>query len=176
MWELVKAGGVLMLPLVICSIAMCAIIIERSIRLRLDKIAPASLMTQINKHLRADTLNSQAIAKLKQNSILGDMLATGLESRTHGFQFSENQMQTRANELIHQLEVRYPGKFQERYLRGKVIQIDTAEELLEEAAKTQGLLGKEGVPQTDNMARMILSDFRQGRLGPISFEVPEERK
>ena len=44
MWELVKAGGVLMLPLVICSIAMCAIIIERSIRLRLDKIAPASLM------------------------------------------------------------------------------------------------------------------------------------
>lgn len=104
MWELVKAGGVLMLPLVICSIAMCAIIIERCIRLRLDKIAPASLMTQINKHLRADTLNSQAIAKLKQNSILGDMLATGLENRTHGFQFSENQMQTRANELIHQLE------------------------------------------------------------------------
>jgi ribosome biogenesis GTPase A len=78
-------------------------------------------------------------------------------------------------ELIHQLEVRYPGKFQERYLKGLTVQIDSAEELLEEAARTQGLLGKEGVPQIDNMARMILADFRQGRLGPISFELPGEK-
>ncbi|RZA01288.1 MAG: MotA/TolQ/ExbB proton channel family protein [Moraxellaceae bacterium] len=104
MWELVKAGGVLMLPLIICSVAMCAIIIERSIRLRLDKIAPAAIMTQINKQLRTNTLTTQAIVQLKQNSILGDMLATGLESRSYGFQFTENQMQARANELIHQLE------------------------------------------------------------------------
>ena len=79
-----------------------------------------------------------------------------------------------ALELIHQLEVRYPGKFQERYLRGKTAQYESAEELLEEAARIQGLLGKEGIPQVDNMARMILSDFRQGRLGPISFEIPGE--
>ncbi len=104
MWELVKAGGVLMLPLILCSIAMCAIIIERAIRLRLDKIAPATLMTQVNKQLRADTLNAQSIVKLQQNSVLGDLLATGIQSRAHGFQFTENQMQTRANELIHQLE------------------------------------------------------------------------
>jgi ribosome biogenesis GTPase A len=71
------------------------------------------------------------------------------------------------------LEIRYPGKFQERYLRGKTISVTSAEELLEEAARTQGLLGKEGIPQVDNMARMILADFRQGRLGQISFEIPE---
>lgn len=104
MWELVKAGGVLMLPLIICSIAMCAIIIERAIRLRLDKIAPAALINQVSKQLRAGAINPQAIAKLQQHSVLGDMLATGIQSRAHGFQFTENQMQTRANELIHQLE------------------------------------------------------------------------
>ena len=104
MWELVKAGGVLMMPLVICSIAMCAIIIERAIRLRLDKIVPANLMTQVNKQLRNDSFNTQSLAKLQQSSVLGDMLATGIESRAHGFQFTENQMQTRANELIHHLE------------------------------------------------------------------------
>lgn len=80
-----------------------------------------------------------------------------------------------ALELINQLEVRYPGKFQERYLKGKDIHATSAEELLEEAARAQGLLGKEGVPQLDNMARMMLSDFRQGRLGSISFEIPGEK-
>jgi len=78
-------------------------------------------------------------------------------------------------ELINQLSVKYPGKFQERYLKGKDVQGACAEELLEEAARTQGLLGKEGIPQVDNMARMILSDFRQGRLGSISFEIPGEK-
>ena len=104
MWEMVKAGGWLMLPLVICSIAMCAIIIERAIRLRLQKIAPAGLTSQITKQLRAGTLNAQALRQLKQQSVLGDILATGIESQPHGFNFTENQMQTRANELVHLLE------------------------------------------------------------------------
>ena len=104
MWEMVKAGGWLMLPLVICSIAMCAIIIERAIRLRLQKIAPAGLNSQISKQLRAGTLNAQALRQLKQQSVLGDILATGIESQPHGFNFTENQMQTRANELVHLLE------------------------------------------------------------------------
>lgn len=77
-------------------------------------------------------------------------------------------------ELIRQLEVRYPGKFQQRYLKGRSADYQTMEELLEQAALSQGLLGKEGVAQTENMARMILADFRQGRLGPVSFETPEE--
>ncbi|MEX0571194.1 MotA/TolQ/ExbB proton channel family protein, partial [Acinetobacter baumannii] len=34
MWELVKAGGWLMLPLILCSILTVAISIERFVRLR----------------------------------------------------------------------------------------------------------------------------------------------
>ena len=79
-----------------------------------------------------------------------------------------------ALELIEQLEIRYPGKFRERYLKGRSVHLSSAEELLAEAALAQGLLGKEGIPQIDNMARMMLADFRQGRLGPISFESPGE--
>ncbi len=78
-------------------------------------------------------------------------------------------------ELIRQLEVRYPGKFQQRYLKGRAVEYESLEELLEQAALSQGLLGKEGVAQTENMARMILADFRQGRLGPVSFEAPGEK-
>jgi len=78
-------------------------------------------------------------------------------------------------ELIRQLEVRYPGKFQQRYLKGRSPEYQSLEELLEQAALSQGLLGREGVAQTENMARMILADFRQGRLGPVSFEAPGEK-
>ncbi len=40
MWELVKAGGWLMLPLVLCSIFMLAISIERLIRLKKNAVLP----------------------------------------------------------------------------------------------------------------------------------------
>ena len=81
-----------------------------------------------------------------------------------------------ALELIYQLESRYPGKFGKRYLKEPPAGNPGLEELLESAAKAQGLLGKEGVVQVQNMARMMLADFRQGRLGPISFEEPGSEK
>lgn len=104
MWELIKAGGWLMTPLIVCSIAMCAIIAERVIRLRFSKVAPDSLMLEVTKQLRTGQFNQQAILRLQQHSVLGDMLATGISSQPHGFHFTENQMQTRANELVHSLE------------------------------------------------------------------------
>ena len=76
-------------------------------------------------------------------------------------------------ELINQLESRYPGRFCERYLKESSGPPNTPEDLLRAAAEAQGMLGKEGAVQVQNMARMILADFRQGRLGPISFEEPE---
>ncbi|MBP4921102.1 MotA/TolQ/ExbB proton channel family protein, partial [Acinetobacter baumannii] len=44
MWELVKAGGWLMLPLILCSILTVAIIIERFVRLRRSQVLPKVLM------------------------------------------------------------------------------------------------------------------------------------
>ena len=77
-------------------------------------------------------------------------------------------------ELIQQLERRYPGKFQQRYCKQVADPGVAAEIILEQAARDQGMLGKDGVVLIDNMARMILADFRQGRLGQVSFETAEE--
>ena len=44
MWELVKAGGWLMLPLILCSILTVAISIERFVRLRRSQVLPKVLM------------------------------------------------------------------------------------------------------------------------------------
>lgn len=78
-------------------------------------------------------------------------------------------------ELIGQLETRYPGKFGDRYLKERLATSLSPEALLYAAAEAQGMLGRDGVVLVQNMSRMILSDFRQGRLGPISFETPEIR-
>ena len=54
MWELVKAGGWLMSPIILCSILMLIIIIERSIKLRTSQIAPPQLREQLLQHLVSD--------------------------------------------------------------------------------------------------------------------------
>ena len=57
MWELVKAGGWLMLPLVLCSIFTVAITIERFIRLKKSMILPKVLL--LNQTQNADVVMQQ---------------------------------------------------------------------------------------------------------------------
>lgn len=80
------------------------------------------------------------------------------------------------SELICQLKCRYPARFAERYLKERSLDDLSPEAMLRAAAEAQGMLGREGVVQVQNMSRMILADFRQGRLGPMSFEEPEVRQ
>ena len=78
MFELVEAGGLLMLPIIICSIAALAIIGERFWTLRKDKIVPADLVPQVWQWLKDEQLDSEKLEKLENNSPLGRVLAAGL--------------------------------------------------------------------------------------------------
>ena len=51
MWELVKAGGWLMWPIVLCSVLMLIIIIERAIKLKVSTVTPAHLREQLMQRL-----------------------------------------------------------------------------------------------------------------------------
>ena len=64
MWELVKAGGWLMLPLVLCSIFTVAIPVERFIRLKKSMILPKALL--LNQTQNTDVVMQQ----LQQNKVL----------------------------------------------------------------------------------------------------------
>ena len=59
MWELVKAGGWLMLPLVLCSIFTVAITIERMIRLKKSMILPKALL--LSQTQSADEVMQQGL-------------------------------------------------------------------------------------------------------------------
>ena len=47
MWELIKSGGWIMLPIVLCSIIAVAIVIERLWTLRASRVTPSSLLAQV---------------------------------------------------------------------------------------------------------------------------------
>lgn len=103
MWELVKAGGWLMLPLVLCSIFTVAIAIERFIRLKRSQVIPAALK------LQNGTETSELLQQLKQDpqlqaTALGQILLAGYESRHQGEQFARAQMESTASQQIGYLE------------------------------------------------------------------------
>lgn len=103
MWELVKAGGWLMLPLVLCSIFTIAISIERFIRLRRASVLPKSLLIKKNQpigtvleHLKSESSASQ--------SALGFIFHEGLDAAAKGEKFARAHMEATASREISYLE------------------------------------------------------------------------
>ena len=105
MWELVKAGGWLMTPIVVCSILALVIIIERSHTLQFNKIAPNRLREQLTTRLRENgDIGRTQLMNVKEKTPLGDILATGLLYRQYGLDSMTMHMQNRASVQVHQLE------------------------------------------------------------------------
>ena len=103
MWELVKAGGWLMLPLVLCSIFTIAISIERFIRLKKSLVLPAVLLMNPNK--TAEQVEQQL--KQDQNlqrSTLGRVFTAGYRSKNQTEQYARAQMEVVASQEIGYLE------------------------------------------------------------------------
>ncbi|WP_410471851.1 MotA/TolQ/ExbB proton channel family protein [Faucicola mancuniensis] len=105
MWELVSAGGWLMAPIILCSVLMLIIIIERGIKLRFSEVAPSQLREQLVVHLlERHNIEREKLLNVKNNSPLGDILATGLLYRQHGIESMTMHMENRASVQIHKLE------------------------------------------------------------------------
>lgn len=103
MWELVRAGGWLMLPLILCSILTVAISIERFVRLRRSQVLPEALSGKSS--LRAEDIVESLEQNVEvQNSALGHILKAGFKHREHGEQFARAQMEVAASQEISYLE------------------------------------------------------------------------
>ena len=74
--------------------------------------------------------------------------------------------------LMRLLWTRYPETLQQRY--GLEAQPGaTGYELLEQAGKKRGYLLARGEIHTERMAKVLVDEFRSGKLGRFSLEVPE---
>ncbi|HJP06960.1 MAG: biopolymer transporter ExbB [Acidiferrobacteraceae bacterium] len=78
MLEVMRSGGWLMLPIVICSILSLGIILERFFALRRAVVVPSGLTVEVERALMQGRLDADRIAALRRGSVLGRVLAAGL--------------------------------------------------------------------------------------------------
>ena len=104
MIELMRAGGLLMIPIVICSVLITAIVIERLWTLDAKKVSPKNLVPQIWVWLKNDQLNSTKLKQLRESSPLGVILAAGLSSYKIGKDAMIESTETAASIVIHEME------------------------------------------------------------------------
>ena len=76
-----------------------------------------------------------------------------------------------ALELAGFLQEHYPGALEEKYQLTEGLK---GMELLMETARNRQCVGKRGQLDTEKAARLLLDDFRDGRLGRITLEYPDE--
>jgi biopolymer transport protein ExbB len=103
-FELVQAGGWLMLPILLCSIVAAAIIIERTWTLRQKKVIPEKLLTGIWNLLSSDALTDKHIAEIESGSPLGKVLAAGLINRHLSRDLIRESIEETGRHVVHEME------------------------------------------------------------------------
>jgi len=106
--EILTSGGWLMLPIVVCSIAVIAISIERYWTLNPTKIAPRHQLGQVWKWIQENKLDSDKLRELRRSSQLGRILAAGLSNSRHGRDVMKDSIEEAASQVVHEME-RYLG-------------------------------------------------------------------
>lgn len=94
MLSILQAAGWPILPLVVCSILMLALIIERFTSLKAAKIIPAKLLDEAIAVSRAALPSPDVVVQLENNSALGVVLASGFRALSRNPRCSEDDLRS----------------------------------------------------------------------------------
>lgn len=112
MLSIIQAAGWPIWPLVACSVVALALIIERFVSLRTDRIAPPRLLEEVISVARHSVPQADVIRQLEQNCALGEVLASGLHALAVDPRCPESDlravMESAGRAVAHRLE-RYLG-------------------------------------------------------------------
>lgn len=104
MVEIVRSGGWLMLPIILCSIIAIAIVIERFWTLSAARITPKYVLAQVWTWLKNNQLDSTKLRELRLSSPLGQILAAGLLNSKYGREAMIESIEQAAAQVVHELE------------------------------------------------------------------------
>lgn len=104
MWEIIQSGGVLMGPIIFCSILALAISAERFWTLRRKHIAPADTLNKVWGWMKNKQLDAARLRELQNASPLGRVLAAGLVNARHGRELMKESIQEAASVEVHNME------------------------------------------------------------------------
>jgi biopolymer transport protein ExbB len=104
MVEIVKSGGYLMAPIIICAIIAMGIVLERFWTLRQKRVIPEDLTSQVWSWVKNDQLDQKQIQTLYQGSPLGQILAAGLINRNRARAVLKDSIEDTGRHVVHELE------------------------------------------------------------------------
>ena len=84
-------------------------------------------------------------------------------------------IETLASKLLYYLARNYPSSLTERY-KIELSEDETGFELLEKVGRKRGMMISGGEINTERAAITVLDEFRSGKLGRISLELPPEKE
>lgn len=104
LFDLIQAGGWLMFPIILCLVVAVAIIVDRMIALRSQKLMSTALVGQVWSWVKNNQLDNRKVKELKNHSPLGRILAVGLVNSKHGREAMRDSIAEAVNGEIHRLE------------------------------------------------------------------------
>jgi biopolymer transport protein ExbB len=102
--EIVVAGGWMMIPILLCSVASIGIIAERFWSLRKSQIIPEGLLAKAWEMRKNNDLTPESLKALQDSSPMGQILAVGLKNARFGRQIMKERIEDVASHVIHEME------------------------------------------------------------------------
>jgi biopolymer transport protein ExbB len=102
--ELIKAGGLVMVPILLLAVLALAIIIERFWSLRRKEVLPPGLGAEVREWARGRQLDPEHIDVLRRNSPLGEVLAAALDVRYRPRELIKERVEDVGRHVMHQME------------------------------------------------------------------------
>ncbi len=104
MLELIKAGGWVMVPILLLGVIAMAIVIERFWSLRRKEVLPPGLGEEVREWARGRQLDPSHIEVLRRNSPLGEILAAALDVRYRPRELIKERVEDVGRHVMHQME------------------------------------------------------------------------
>ena len=102
--EILMAGGWAMVPILICSAAALAIVLERFWTLRRSAVLPPGLADEVREWSRAEKLDPQHLQALSAGSPLGELLASALVVRNRPRELIKERIEDTGRHVVHRME------------------------------------------------------------------------
>ena len=108
LFEVIAAAGWTIYPMILCSILAVAFTIERFVNLRAEKIVPPNLVDEAIAVSRTAVPSGEILKQLEQNSLLGEVLASGMRQIANNPRISEDElraaMEVTGRSVSHRME------------------------------------------------------------------------
>lgn len=104
MLDFIIAGGVVMIPLIICSVLALAIIIERFWQLRYSKIVPEGLRESVLYDYKQRALTKEHVSAIQKTSPLGELFSVAIVNIKKERSLLSSYLEDSGRRIMHNLE------------------------------------------------------------------------